>query len=110
MVQIYVHGFLNCKPLLILAWEFTLVLIVPSAYYVRRGQSKPRLIFSRINGPNDRIDAGIGSSKHEFLHAKDDLRKSTWDNDENSKNVISALHTSVELNTRLVNRSQLRSN
>ena len=28
-----------------------LVWIVPFAYYVRRGQSKPRLIFSRINGP-----------------------------------------------------------
>ena len=49
--KIYVHGFL--KPRLILGGEFILVYkIVPFAYYVRCGQSKPRLIFSRINGPN----------------------------------------------------------
>ena len=41
----------SIKPRLILAWEFILVLIVPFAYYVRRAQSKPRLRFSRINGP-----------------------------------------------------------
>ena len=31
--------------------------MVPFASYVSRGQSKPRLIFSRINGPNKELQA-----------------------------------------------------
>ena len=33
--------------------------MVPFASYVGRGQSKPRLIFSRINGPNVSEDLNI---------------------------------------------------
>ena len=48
--KIYVHVFF--KPRLILTWEYIFVLIVPFAYFVHRGQSKPGLIFSCIKGPN----------------------------------------------------------
>ena len=44
--KIYVHVFF--KPRLILTWEYIFVKIVPFAYFVHRGRSKPRLIFSRI--------------------------------------------------------------
>ena len=36
--------------------------MVPFASYVSRGQSKPRLIFSRINGPNETFNFQLISS------------------------------------------------
>ena len=47
----------------------------------------------------DRIDAGIGSSAHDFLFAKASLRTSSSDNSENSGNVMSACLHHLYLHT-----------